>query len=79
MFDFKNVIARALALRGQVILIVNKELSFGMGISLRNSAVIHAGIYCPPGSLKAKHCVEGRELLYDYCSKRISAIKGLVN
>lgn len=44
--------------------------SFGVGISSRNSEVIHAGIYYPPGSRKAKHCVAGRNMLYEYCAQR---------
>ena len=80
MFDFENIIigagviglavARDLANRGRAVLVIEKERSFGMGISSRNSEVIHAGIYYTPGSLKAKHCVEGRKLLYDYCDKK---------
>lgn len=60
-------VARALALAGREVLIVEREYQFGSGISARNSEVIHAGIYSPPGSLKARLCVAGRDLLYDYC------------
>lgn len=80
MYDFCSVIigagvvglaiARDLSQRGQAVLVVDKEKSFGMGISSRNSEVIHAGIYYKSGSLKAKHCVLGRALLYDYCEKK---------
>lgn len=49
--------------------ILEKNGSHGMGISSRNSEVIHAGIYYPAGSLKARLCVEGRELLYETCEK----------
>ncbi len=49
--------------------ILEKNESHGMGISSRNSEVIHAGIYYPPGSLKARFCVEGREMLYETCTK----------
>lgn len=49
--------------------ILEKNESHGMGISSRNSEVIHAGIYYPPDSLKAMLCVEGREMLYETCRK----------
>jgi L-2-hydroxyglutarate oxidase LhgO len=62
-------VARELAMRGYEVLVVEKESSFGMQTSSRNSEVIHAGIYYPKGSLKAQLCVRGRELLYAYCEK----------
>lgn len=49
--------------------ILEKNESHGLGISSRNSEVIHAGIYYPYGSLKANLCVEGRELIYETCKK----------
>jgi L-2-hydroxyglutarate oxidase LhgO len=63
-------VARALAMAGREVLIVERELAFGTGISARNSEVIHAGLYAPPGTLKARLCVEGRKQLYDYCTER---------
>ena len=60
-------IARALALAGRSVIILERERQFGMGTSSRNSEVIHAGVYYPPGSLKERLCVEGRELLYAFC------------
>ena len=51
------------------IFIIEKHPTFGQETSSRNSEVIHAGIYYPKGSLKAKLCLEGKYLLYDYCSK----------
>jgi L-2-hydroxyglutarate oxidase LhgO len=62
--------ARALALAGREVLLVEAEAGIGTGTSSRNSEVIHAGIYYPPGTLKALHCVRGRQLLYDYCRER---------
>jgi L-2-hydroxyglutarate oxidase LhgO len=59
-------VARALALQGREVLVVEAEDRIGTGISARNSEVIHAGIYYPQGSLKARLCVEGRSLLYTY-------------
>ena len=62
-------IARALAFAGREVLIVEAAESFGTGTSSRNSEVIHAGIYYPRGSLKARMCVSGRGLLYDFCEQ----------
>jgi len=62
-------IARELSEKGYEILIVEKLNEFGKITSSRNSGVIHAGIYYSENSLKAKMCVEGNKLLYDYCSK----------
>jgi L-2-hydroxyglutarate oxidase LhgO len=61
-------VARAAALRGHDVIIAEKEGQIGTGISSRNSEVIHAGIYYPTGSLRARHCVRGRRMLYDYCA-----------
>jgi L-2-hydroxyglutarate oxidase LhgO len=63
-------IARALALRGVQVLLLEKEDRAGSGTSSRSSEVIHAGLYYQPGSLKAALCVQGRRLLYDYCRER---------
>ena len=63
-------IARALALEGRDILIIEKEDAFGLHTSSRNSEVIHAGIYYPKDSLKAHLCVRGKEMLYEYCDLR---------
>ena len=51
------------------VFLVEKHNTFGQETSSRSSEVIHAGIYYPEGSLKAKLCVEGKTLLYDYCRK----------
>lgn len=51
------------------IFILEKNESHGRGISSRNSEVIHAGIYYPANSLKARFCIDGRELLYEICEK----------
>ena len=63
-------IARELALHGKSVLLVEKEQSFGMSTSSRNSEVIHAGIYYPKDSLKANLCVQGNRLLYSYAKER---------
>ncbi len=62
--------AGRLARNGREVLILEAEDRFGSGISARNSEVIHAGIYYPEGSLKARLCVAGRNMLYDYCRER---------
>lgn len=56
----------ALAKRGFTILVIEKEGRIGAGVSSRNSEVIHAGLHYPPGSLKARFCVEGRRMLYRF-------------
>jgi L-2-hydroxyglutarate oxidase LhgO len=63
-------VARALAERGLETIIVESESAIGTATSSRNSEVIHAGIYYPQGSLKARFCVEGRKRLYAYCAER---------
>jgi L-2-hydroxyglutarate oxidase LhgO len=60
-------VARALAMAGREVVILEAEDAIGTHTSSRNSEVIHAGIYYPRGSLKARACVEGRQLLYEYC------------
>jgi L-2-hydroxyglutarate oxidase LhgO len=60
-------IARSLALAGRDVMVLEAADAFGTETSSRNSEVIHAGIYYPRGSLKARLCVEGREKLYQYC------------
>jgi L-2-hydroxyglutarate oxidase LhgO len=63
-------VARALALRGREVFVVESNPAIGMETSSRNSEVIHAGLYYPTGSLKARLCVSGREALYAYCAER---------
>ncbi|BEP54391.1 NAD(P)/FAD-dependent oxidoreductase [Variovorax sp. V118] len=63
-------VARALALAGREVLVLESEGAIGTGTSSRNSEVIHAGIYYPQGSLKATLCVEGRDALYSYAQAR---------
>ena len=63
-------VARALATAGRDVVILEAEDAIGTHTSSRNSEVIHAGIYYPQGSLKARACVEGRQRLYDYCAER---------
>ena len=61
-------VARALAMSGREVIVLESENAFGTGISSRHSEVIHAGIYYPPGSLRAQLCVRGKALLYDFCA-----------
>lgn len=63
-------IARALALEGREVVVLEAENTFGTHTSSRNSEVVHAGIYYPANSLKARTCVNGNALLYDYCRRR---------
>lgn len=63
-------VARALALQGREVIVLEKELSIGQGVSSRNSEVIHAGLQYPAGSLKAKLSVRGKQMLYAYCAER---------
>ncbi len=58
--------ARALALAGHDVLVLERHSAIGQETSSRSSEVIHAGLYYPPGSLRAKLCVEGRRLLYQF-------------
>jgi L-2-hydroxyglutarate oxidase LhgO len=62
-------VARELAIAGREVVILEAEDAIGTHTSSRNSEVIHAGIYYPKGSLKARACVEGKHLLYAYCSE----------
>jgi glycerol-3-phosphate dehydrogenase len=61
-------IARALSARWDDVFVLESMPKIGMGASTRNSGVIHAGLYYPPGSLKARHCVRGNILTYEFCA-----------
>src|ERR1700751_4564247 len=77
-FDFDAVVVGAgavglacgyaLSRRGLSVAVLEQEGAIGQGVSSRNSEVIHAGIYYPTGSLKARLCVAGRRALYRYCT-----------
>lgn len=62
-------IAERLSVNGRRIVVVERHDAFGRETSSRNSEVIHAGLYYPPGSLKAKLCVEGNRLMYEFCEE----------
>jgi len=61
-------IARALSVRWPDVFLLEALPRLGMGASSRNSGVIHSGLYYRPGSLKAKHCLRGNRLTYEFCA-----------
>ena len=63
-------ITRKLAMSGREVILLESEDAIGTATSSRNSEVIHAGIYYPKGSFKARFCVEGNKLMYAYCAER---------
>jgi L-2-hydroxyglutarate oxidase LhgO len=63
-------VARALALAGREVIVLEAAEAIGTETSSRNSEVIHAGIYYPAGSLMARFCVAGRRALYPYCAEK---------
>jgi L-2-hydroxyglutarate oxidase LhgO len=60
-------VARAAALAGHDVIVAEKAAAIGTGTSSRNSEVIHAGIYYPTGSARARLCAPGRRMLYEFC------------
>ena len=63
-------VARALAHQGREVIVLDAAAAIGTGVSSRNSEVVHAGLYYPEGSLKARFCVAGGHALYAYCAER---------
>jgi L-2-hydroxyglutarate oxidase LhgO len=63
-------VARALALAGREVVVIERHRLPGQETTSRNSGVIHSGLYYPQGSLKARLCVRGRDLLYGFCQAR---------
>jgi L-2-hydroxyglutarate oxidase LhgO len=61
-------IARAAALKGHEVIVAEATRGIGNGVSSRNSEVIHAGMYYPTGSLRARHCPRGRRMMYEFCT-----------
>jgi L-2-hydroxyglutarate oxidase LhgO len=70
-------VARRLAASGHAVLVLERNPAPGMEISSRNSEVIHAGLYYPPGSARARLCVAGRAALYAYCAGRNIAARAV--
>src|SRR6202030_4394842 len=62
-------IAHAVSQRWEDVFLVEQNPKLGMGTSTRNSGGVHSGIYYPKNSLKARHCVEGNRLTYEFCKK----------
>lgn len=62
-------IAAQLATKAKEVCVLERNETFGLEVSSRNSEVIHAGIYYPEGSMKAKMCVEGKDMIYELCEK----------
>jgi L-2-hydroxyglutarate oxidase LhgO len=60
--------ARAMARKGHDVVVAEAERTIGTGISSRNSEVIHGGMYYPTGSVRGRHCVAGRRLMYEFCA-----------
>jgi L-2-hydroxyglutarate oxidase LhgO len=63
-------IARALVRSGHEVIVAEAANAIGSGTSSRNSEVIHAGLYYPTNSMRARHCVRSRRMLYQYCTER---------
>ena len=61
-------VARAAARKGHEVVVAEAAHAIGTGISSRNSEVIHAGMYYATGTLRGRHCVRGRRMLYEYCA-----------
>src|SRR5450631_3956628 len=61
-------VARAAARKGHEVVVAEAASAIGTGTSSRNSEVIHGGMYYPTGTLRGKHCVRGRRMLYEFCA-----------
>ena len=68
-------VARAAALAGHDVTVAELTGGIGNGVSSRNSEVIHAGLYYPTGSLRARHSTRGRRMLYEFCASHAVAHK----
>src|SRR5688572_33146083 len=63
-------VARALAMAGREVIVLEAHETIGTETSSRNSEIVHAGIYYPKGSNMARLCGQGRRMLYQYCDDR---------